>query len=109
MCVQLCEEFLLEHIATDNAIGIFKLAKYLHCRSLEKQALNFLLKNFLTLSTGSNEFLQLTPDELGQVKERIGRDRERERGGEREGGRERDRDREGKRESEKRREIEKEK
>lgn len=65
--LKLCEEFLLEHITTDNAIGIFKLAKYLHCRSLEKQALGFLLKNFLAVSTCSNEFLQLSPDELGQI------------------------------------------
>ncbi|GFS19068.1 kelch-like protein 10 [Elysia marginata] len=65
--MELCEEFLLEHISTDNAVGIFKLAKYLHCRCLERQALHFLLKNFVAVSTCSNEFLQLSPDELGQI------------------------------------------
>ncbi|CAL1526536.1 unnamed protein product [Lymnaea stagnalis] len=65
--LKVCEDFLLEHMNTENAIGIYKIAKYLHCRSLESHTWSFLLKNFHFLSTSSNEFLQLTPDELVQI------------------------------------------
>ncbi|BFZ08177.1 hypothetical protein BsWGS_11215 [Bradybaena similaris] len=65
--LKVCEDFLLEQMNTDNAIGIYKIAKYLHCRTLETHTWSFLLKNFLTVSTYSNEFLQLTPDELVQI------------------------------------------
>ncbi|XP_059163129.1 kelch-like protein 10 isoform X1 [Physella acuta] len=65
--LKVCEDFLLEHMNTDNAIGIYKIAKYLHCRSLESHTWSFLLKNFHFLYTSSNEFLQLTPDELVQI------------------------------------------
>ncbi|XP_035825803.1 kelch-like protein 10 [Aplysia californica] len=65
--LKVCEDFLLEHMNTDNAIGIYKLAKYLHCPLLEARTWAFLLQNFVCLSTYSNEFLQLTPDELVQI------------------------------------------
>lgn len=66
-CLQACEDFLLENMTLDNVIGMMKISRYLHCPGLEKKTRDFVLRRFKDVANHSNEFLQLTPEELAQV------------------------------------------
>nr|KAG5711417.1 hypothetical protein BaRGS_025844 [Batillaria attramentaria] len=62
-----CCDFLEEHLCYENAVGILKIARYLHCRQLERKALRFLLVNFTDIMTKSAEFQLLTVEELAAL------------------------------------------
>lgn len=62
-----CEEFLEAHFSCENVVGIMKIAKYLHCRQLERKALRFLLVRFNDIVTQSAEFQLLSADELATL------------------------------------------
>ncbi|XP_052791911.1 kelch-like protein 10 [Mya arenaria] len=65
--VKACCDYLAAEMTAENCIGIYKFAKTYFCHQLERTAARFLMQNFITISKDSNEFLQLTCEELAEV------------------------------------------
>ncbi|XP_025104455.1 kelch-like protein 10 isoform X2 [Pomacea canaliculata] len=59
-----CTDFLATHLSHENAVGILKIARHLHCRQLEGKALRYVLVHFLQVAQHSAEFQLLTDDDL---------------------------------------------
>ncbi|XP_059169558.1 kelch-like protein 10 isoform X2 [Physella acuta] len=62
-----CCDFLISELCADNCIGIRKFAQTYFCSNLEQQALKYVLVNFTSVYTNSNEFLQLDIDEVCEI------------------------------------------
>jgi kelch-like protein 10 len=62
--LELCCDFLRRVMATDNCIGILRLVRCYFCSSFEGEVRRFVMRNFVELSQGSDEFLELPPEEL---------------------------------------------
>ncbi|XP_025096132.1 kelch-like protein 10 [Pomacea canaliculata] len=67
--VKACCDFLQRELTPANCIGIRRFAQTFFCHGLERAAMRFLLQNFQTVHTTSNEFLQLDIEEVSEVLE----------------------------------------
>ncbi|XP_013387935.1 kelch-like protein 10 [Lingula anatina] len=65
--LRLCVNFLRQNLSIENCIGIWMLAKHHFCTSLERAACRFLLKHFTEVATYSQEFVQLSVEEVLSV------------------------------------------
>lgn len=65
--VKACCEFLISHLSCENCIGIYKFAKAYFCHNLERTSFRYLMQNYCSVCANSNEFLQLSADELADV------------------------------------------
>ncbi|KAM9494997.1 kelch-like protein 10 [Clarias gariepinus] len=65
-----CSVFLKAHMCQENCIGIWRFARFYFCRKLEQQALQFVLHNFENVLHVSEEFLDLTVEELCEIMEK---------------------------------------
>ncbi|CAG5125052.1 unnamed protein product [Candidula unifasciata] len=65
--VKACCDFLASQLCAENCIGIRKFAQSYFCTGLEQQALNYILVNFYSVYTTSNEFLQLDIEEVTDI------------------------------------------
>ncbi|XP_048857678.1 kelch-like protein 10 isoform X4 [Brienomyrus brachyistius] len=68
--VQRCCDFLHEHLCLDNCVGLVKIGDVYCLNELHQSAFKFLLKNFKEVAITSNEFLELTLEELCDIMER---------------------------------------
>ncbi|XP_048854980.1 kelch-like protein 10 isoform X4 [Brienomyrus brachyistius] len=68
--VQRCCDFLHEHLCLDNCVGLVKIGEVYCLNELHQSAFKFLLKNFKEVAINSNEFLELTLEELCDIMER---------------------------------------
>ncbi|CAG5134203.1 unnamed protein product [Candidula unifasciata] len=60
--LKLCCEYLHRNLSHENCIGILQFAQAHNCRGLEKSAIRYTLKNFGSVYSSSNEYLQLSLD-----------------------------------------------
>lgn len=65
--IKACCDFLTAELAAENCIGIYKFAKMYFCHNLERNSFRYIMHNFYQVSSSSNEFLQLTADELADI------------------------------------------
>ncbi|XP_043916344.1 kelch-like protein 10 [Protopterus annectens] len=65
-----CCEFLESQICTENCIGIWRFADFYNCPELNNKAGLFILHNFEEIVNVSEEFLQLSALELGEIIEK---------------------------------------
>lgn len=65
--VKACCDFLASQLEDENCIGIYKFAKSYFCHNLERTSFRYLMQNFCKVCSKSNEFLQLTADELAEI------------------------------------------
>lgn len=65
--VKRCCDFLSKELCATNCIGIYKFARMYFCHSLERISFRYLMYNFHEISTLSNEFLQLSTEELAEI------------------------------------------
>lgn len=68
--VKACTHFLSQQLDYENCIGIRKFAHDFFCDSLEKKSTAFIMENFMEVSTKSNEFLNLSQEELVSILEK---------------------------------------
>ncbi|XP_041358311.1 kelch-like protein 21 [Gigantopelta aegis] len=63
-CLQnYCEDFYTDQLSVDNAVGIWKLAKCLHCECMFKKSYRFILRHFSEIFK-AGEIMLLEIDEL---------------------------------------------
>lgn len=65
--VKECCDFLTSELAPENCIGIHKFARTYFCHNLERTSFRYIMYRFHQVSNNSNEFLQLTAEELGEI------------------------------------------
>ena len=65
--VKKCCDFLNAQLCPSNCIGIYKFAQMYFCRALERATLRYIMHNFHPICSRSNEFLQLSADELAEI------------------------------------------
>ncbi|XP_072028079.1 uncharacterized protein [Amphiura filiformis] len=67
--VDMCCQFLTEHLTSDNSIGIWRFARSYFCFRLQESAFRFVLIHFESITSGNDldEFLSLTIDELIEI------------------------------------------
>ena len=65
--VKKCCDFLTAQLCPENCIGIHKFARAYFCHNLERTSIRYIMQNFFQVSNTSNEFLQLTADELAEL------------------------------------------
>lgn len=65
--VKACTDFLTTELVTDNCIGIHMFAKAYFCQNLVRTSFRFLMQNYCSVYPTSNEFLQLTVDDLAEI------------------------------------------
>ncbi|KAM9494995.1 kelch-like protein 10 [Clarias gariepinus] len=68
--VNKCSMFLKAQVCQENCIGIWRFARFCFCMKLEQQALQFILHHFEQVLRGSEEFLNLTVEELCEIMEK---------------------------------------
>ncbi|XP_071117709.1 kelch-like protein 24 [Haliotis cracherodii] len=61
-----CEEFYVDQLSVENAIGIWQLAKCLNCESLKKKAMDFVLEYFVEVGN-QEEIIGLECPDLLEV------------------------------------------
>lgn len=61
--VEVCCDFLMEMLSTENCIGIWQLSDICYCSQLQEKAFQFILYNFDQVIS-SQEFQQLSVEEL---------------------------------------------
>nr|QTM97704.1 KLHL10 [Sinohyriopsis cumingii] len=62
--VKACCDFLASEICAENCIGIYKFSCTYFCHNLERATFRYLMQNFTDVYSNSNEYLQLTVDEV---------------------------------------------
>ncbi|XP_048850811.1 kelch-like protein 10 [Brienomyrus brachyistius] len=65
-----CNNFLQDQLCRDNCVGIFIIADVYHLSELRESAFFFMVKNFKQVASSSEEFLQLTVEQLSSVVEK---------------------------------------
>lgn len=65
--VKACSDYLINQLSPENCVGIRSFSKAYFCHTLERTAHKFLMYNFQEVFTSSNEYLQLTIDELEDI------------------------------------------
>lgn len=65
--VKKCCDFLTAELGPENCIGIYKFSKMYFCHNLERTSFRYIMHNFYQVSTLSNEYLQLSADELADI------------------------------------------
>ncbi|KAM9439693.1 kelch-like protein 10 [Clarias gariepinus] len=68
--VNKCSVFLKAQLCQKNCIGIWRLARFCFCMKLQQQTLQFILYNFEKVLSVSEEFLDLTVEELCEITEK---------------------------------------
>ncbi|XP_052241378.1 kelch-like protein 10 [Dreissena polymorpha] len=68
--VKSCCDYLTGSLNVDNCVGIYKFAKAYFCHTLECKSFTVVLQNFAHVAVHSNEFLQLSADELADIMSR---------------------------------------
>ncbi|KAM7029986.1 kelch-like protein 10 [Acridotheres tristis] len=68
--VSLCCEFLSSRLCFENCIGICRLTDYYHCPDLRAAACVYILHHFEEVSQVSEEFLDLSAEELAHIIEK---------------------------------------
>lgn len=64
--VEVCCDFLMEMLSTENCIGIWQFSDVCYCSQLQKKAFQFILYNFEQVIS-SKEFHQLSVEELCDI------------------------------------------
>ncbi|XP_048859834.1 kelch-like protein 10 [Brienomyrus brachyistius] len=65
--VQRCSDFLHEQLCLNNCIGLLKIADVYCVNELHQSAFNFILKNFKEVAISSNEFPELSLEQLSDI------------------------------------------
>ncbi|XP_048852916.1 kelch-like protein 10 isoform X1 [Brienomyrus brachyistius] len=65
--VQRCCDFLHEQLCLNNCIGLLKIADVYCVNELHHSAFNFILKNFKEVAISSNEFPELSLEQLSDI------------------------------------------
>lgn len=63
---EVCSKFLIERLNSQNCIGFWKLTYFCFCPELREDAFHHILSNFEEV-VSSEEFLELTPEELTHI------------------------------------------
>ncbi|XP_026796983.1 kelch-like protein 10 [Pangasianodon hypophthalmus] len=62
-----CCAFLKAQLCLENCIGIWRFAQFYFCKKLKQQAFQFILHNFEEMVRVSEEFLDLTVEQLSEI------------------------------------------
>lgn len=65
--VNACCKYLATELVAENCIGIHMFAKAYSCCNLRRTSIRFLVQNYSLVYSKSNEFLQLTADDLVDI------------------------------------------
>ncbi|XP_043932041.1 kelch-like protein 10 [Protopterus annectens] len=65
-----CCDFLESQLCLENCLGIWKFADCYYCPELKRKAIIFILRNFKEMVKVSQEFLQLSTFEFGEIIEK---------------------------------------
>ncbi|XP_066440803.1 kelch-like protein 10 [Eleutherodactylus coqui] len=62
--VKLCAEFLMNQLCPENCIGIYKFTEHYNCPELQHKAYTYILQNFENIRKTSEEFFELSAEDL---------------------------------------------
>ncbi|KAK9739185.1 Kelch motif [Popillia japonica] len=65
--IQLCCQFVLEHLKPHNCIGILHFARHYFCKDLEERGRLYVRHNFMQLVKESKEFTSLDVEDLMEI------------------------------------------
>ncbi|XP_074605361.1 kelch-like protein 3 [Brevipalpus obovatus] len=65
--VNICSEYIVSQLHSENALGIYSFAELMGCTDLQQCTLNYILRNFISIVEKSEEFVHISLELLIKI------------------------------------------